>query len=70
MIECMKGMLEGQAARSEFVVLEYLDGASRKVGVIEIPAFYIDFAALRRGDEDYKSTTRDVKKLIEEDFCI
>ena len=37
-----------------------------KIGVIDIPAFYIDFEALRRRDPDYKSTTRDVKRLIDE----
>ena len=34
--------------------------------MIDIPAFYIDFDAMRLGDEDYKSTTRDVKKLLQE----
>ena len=34
--------------------------------MIDIPAFYIDFEAMRRGDKDYKSTTRDVRKLLEE----
>ena len=65
-IERNKVKLEEQAAQSELLELDDADGVTRKVGVIEIPAFYIDFAALRRGDEDYKSTTRDVKKLIEE----
>ncbi|WP_435215918.1 carboxy terminal-processing peptidase [Luminiphilus sp. nBUS_16] len=65
-IERNKVKLEEQAAQSELLELDDADGLTRKVGVIEIPAFYIDFAALRRGDEDYKSTTRDVKKLIEE----
>ena len=37
-----------------------------KSASLDIPAFYIDFAALRRGDEDYKSTTRDVRRLIDE----
>ena len=37
-----------------------------KIGVIEVPTFYADFAAMRSTEEDYKSTTRDVKKLIEE----
>ncbi|MDG0992830.1 MAG: carboxy terminal-processing peptidase [Luminiphilus sp.] len=64
-IERNKVKLEEQAAQSELLELEDADGVTRKVGVIEIPAFYIDFAALRRGDDDYKSTTRDVKKLIE-----
>ena len=37
-----------------------------KIGVIDIPAFYIDFDAMRRGEQDYKSTTRDVSRLLEE----
>ena len=36
------------------------------MGVIDIPAFYIDFDAMRRGDKQYKSTTRDVRKLLGE----
>jgi len=35
-----------------------------KVGVIELPSFYIDFKARNRGDKDYAGTTRDVKKLL------
>jgi len=35
-----------------------------KIGVLSIPAFYNDFEAARRGDPNYKSTTRDVKKLL------
>ena len=58
--------LEEQAAQSEIIDVTDVDGTSRKIGVIDIPAFYIDFAALRRGDEDYKSTTRDVRRLIDE----
>ena len=34
--------------------------------MIEIPAFYLDFKAFRAGDPNYKSTTRDVKKLLTE----
>lgn len=57
--------LEEQAAQSS--VLEIYHGEQvRKVGVISIPTFYIDFEALRNGDEDYRSTTRDVSKLIAE----
>ena len=64
-IERNKVKLEEQAAQSELLEIEDVDGELRKIGIIEIPAFYIDFAALRRGEEDYKSTTRDVRKLIE-----
>ncbi|WP_243391660.1 carboxy terminal-processing peptidase [Pseudohalioglobus lutimaris] len=55
--------LEEQSAQKR--VLEVPNGdQTLKVGVIDIPAFYIDFEAMRRGDKDYKSTTRDVKKLL------
>ena len=55
--------LEEQAASSEIITIEE-EGAAFKLGVIEIPAFYIDFEAQRKGDPEYRSTTRDVKKLI------
>lgn len=35
-----------------------------KIGIIEIPNFYIDFEAYHRGDIHYKSTTSDVKQLL------
>jgi len=60
-----KVKLEDQAAQKQ-IVNTTVDGQNYKVGVIEVPTFYIDFAAAQRGDKDYKSTTRDVKKLIEE----
>ena len=57
--------LEEQSAQKR--ILEIPDGDQViKVGVIDIPAFYIDFDAMRRGDKEYKSTTRDVKKLLQE----
>ncbi len=57
--------LEEQAAKKSILNLKQ-DGRDYKVGVIEIPAFYLDFKAFRAGDPDYKSTTRDVKKLLTE----
>jgi carboxyl-terminal processing protease len=60
-----KVKLEEQSAQKK--VLEIPDGDQTiKVGVIDIPAFYIDFDAMRRGEKDYKSTTRDVKNLLQE----
>ena len=58
--------LEEQAAQKE--IIEFTDEADQthRVGVIDIPAFYIDFEAYRRGDKLYRSTTRDVKKLVDE----
>ena len=40
--------------------------ATRKIGVITLPAFYEDFEARRKGDKDYKSASRDVAKLLGE----
>jgi carboxyl-terminal processing protease len=37
-----------------------------EIGVIELPNFYIDFKAYQNGDKDYRSSTRDVKKLVQE----
>jgi carboxyl-terminal processing protease len=64
-IERNKVKLEEQAARKRILELNR-DGKEFKLGVIEIPTFYIDFEALQKGDPDYKSTTRDVEKLINE----
>jgi carboxyl-terminal processing protease len=36
------------------------------VGVINVPSFYQDFEAKSSGAKDYRSTTRDVRKLIDE----
>ncbi|MDO6561807.1 carboxy terminal-processing peptidase [Amphritea sp. 1_MG-2023] len=60
-----KVKLEEQAAQSKVIELQH-GGKPYKLGVISIPAFYIDFAALQRGDRDYKSTTRDTAQLINE----
>lgn len=53
--------LEEQSAKSN--IIEVPDSTIR-IGVIDLPTFYVDFAALARGDEDYRSTTRDVKDLL------
>ncbi|MCZ2267765.1 MAG: carboxy terminal-processing peptidase [Ignavibacteriales bacterium] len=56
--------LEDQAATGK--VLEILnDDKPFRIGVIDIPKFYSDFEAQRNGDGDFRSTTRDVRKLID-----
>jgi carboxyl-terminal processing protease len=40
------------------------NGITRTVGVIEIPNFYADYEAQRKGDPNYTSTTRDVDSLL------
>lgn len=60
-----KVKLEEQAAKKG--VIELTDGKDVfKLGVINVPAFYIDFEAYRRRDPNFKSTTGDVLKLLRE----
>jgi carboxyl-terminal processing protease len=57
--------LEDQQAKKS--VINYnLDGTQMKLGVIMLPSFYMDFEAHQKGDPNYNSTTRDVKRLIQE----
>ena len=56
--------LDKQAAKSEVKTLRVSDGRNARIGVITIPAFYSDFEAARKGDPDYRSTTRDVRALL------
>lgn len=59
-----KVKLEEQAAQE--AVFELSNGNEiYKLGVIKVPTFYMDFEAYRQRDPDYKSTTRDVYKLLE-----
>jgi carboxyl-terminal processing protease len=60
-----KVKLEEQAAKKKIIDIKE-NGVSYKIGVIDLPAFYSDFDAMQRGDKNYKSTTRDVRKLLEE----
>ena len=60
-----KVKLEEQSAQKKIITTK-VEGREYRIGVIEIPTFYIDFAGLQRGDKNYKSTTRDVRRLIEE----
>ncbi|WP_372965566.1 carboxy terminal-processing peptidase [Marinobacter sp.] len=57
--------LEEQSASKDLIRLDR-HGATYNIGVITIPTFYADFQAMQAGDPDYKSTTRDVRKLINE----
>jgi len=60
-----KVRLADRAAKSDTLELEQ-DGQTFKIGVIDIPDFYLDYEAMRKGDQNYSSTTRDVKRLISE----
>jgi carboxyl-terminal processing protease len=57
--------LEDQAAKKEIINYQS-NGKSMKLGVVSLPSFYMDYEAYQKGDPDFRSTTRDVKKLIGE----
>jgi carboxyl-terminal processing protease len=57
--------MEEQAAKKS--IIQVKDGAfTRRVGVISLPTFYLDFEARRRGDKDFRSATRDVARILGE----
>ena len=58
-----KVKLEEKSAQSDIIHIKSGD-REHKLGVIEIPAFYMDFEAYRKRDPNYKSTSRDVKQLL------
>lgn len=60
-----KVKLEEQSAKKKIVEILH-NNKLAKVGIIDVPAFYIDFEAMRNGDPNYKSTTRDVSQLLTE----
>jgi carboxyl-terminal processing protease len=41
------------------------DGSPYNVGVIDLSSFYMDMEGARRGLEDFRSTTRDVRQILE-----
>src|SRR6202163_420684 len=57
--------LEAQAAHKDVRNITR-DGKTLKVGVITVPGFYQDIAAQNAGDQNYRSTTRDVLRLLTE----
>jgi len=61
-----KVKLEEQAAQYQIldVHTEKNTNLKKKIGVINLPAFYLDFDAKARGDKDYRSTTTDVRKIL------
>ncbi len=59
-----KVKLEEQAAKSS--VLEIInDNKPFRIGVIDVPKFYNDFEGQKNGDGNYKSTTKDVKLILD-----
>jgi carboxyl-terminal processing protease len=57
--------LEAQAAKKELREIQRGDQTLR-IGVITVPSFYQDYNARAAGDDEYRSTTRDVHRLLQE----
>jgi len=57
--------LEEQAAQKQIIKVKRGE-QEYKIGLIDIPTFYADFRGMQAGDPNYRSTTRDVRKLVEE----
>lgn len=60
-----KVQLEDSAARGEIVEEgKKADGSPFKVGVIDLPSFYMDMEAARNDEKDFRSSTRDVRHIL------
>ena len=57
--------LEDQAAEKKVINIDR-GNRTLKIGVIELPAFYFDFEAYQKRDYNYRSSSKDVKKLLRE----
>lgn len=57
--------LEDQAASKRIITIKR-NGTSHAIGVIKLPTFYADFQGMQNGNPNYRSTTRDVHKLLVE----
>ena len=57
--------LKEQAAKETiFEAGQKPDGSPYRIGVIDLPSFYFDLEAARRGDRDFRSSTNDVRKIL------
>ncbi len=59
-----KIIIEDQLAKKTVKTVQS-NGKPYKIGIISVPAFYADFKAASAGDPNYRSTTRDVRLLID-----
>ncbi|HOM30205.1 MAG TPA: S41 family peptidase, partial [Deltaproteobacteria bacterium] len=57
--------LEDQAASKDIIEIDR-DGRKYRIGVVRVPTFYLDVKAMQSHLDDFKSSTRDVRRLLEE----
>jgi len=56
--------LEEQAAKSRVIEMKR-NMQVIKIGIIDLPTFYIDFNAWRNGDPNFRSSSKDVENILE-----
>jgi carboxyl-terminal processing protease len=59
-------LTDSEAQGKVFDVGKKPDGSPYRVGVIDLPSFYVDTEAKREGRFDYKSATRDVRRILDD----
>lgn len=57
--------LEDQAAKKSVIEIPN-NKTNVRIGIVDIPAFYRDFDAASNGNKDFRSTTRDVRKILKQ----
>jgi len=55
--------LEEQAAKSRVIEIEK-NMQTVKIGIINLPTFYIDFKAWRNGDSNFRSSSKDIEAIL------
>ncbi|MBM4000538.1 MAG: tail-specific protease [Planctomycetes bacterium] len=65
-IELNDSAASGKVFDLDWSAAKKADGSPFKVGVIDLPSFYLDMDAARHGGDAYKSSTRDVKAMLDD----
>ena len=53
--------LEDRAAKSKIIEIN-----TNKIGIIDLPSFYIDFDEYQKKNKDYRSSSKDIKIILED----
>ena len=59
-----KIQLEEGAAKGRILEVKGDDGKLRRIGVLTLPSFYLDINAVRRGDENARSCSKDMARIL------
>lgn len=59
-------IVKDREAQGKIVTVKNAAGQERRLGVLTLPSFYMDFEAARKGKKDYKCASRDVRRILED----